>query len=123
MKECFRPVLQLTIIKSALGPNLYPWPERAPSRQSGIGGVEGHNMKEISSPGSPALWAGSFTLPIFHKSFLLTLDFFLKTKKYLRRHPVDSCLEYIYFMKIGQPKLTVLEDVAENFHFSQMYPG
>jgi hypothetical protein len=30
-------------------------------RPCGIGGVKGHNMKEISSPGSPALWAGSFT--------------------------------------------------------------
>jgi len=52
--------------------NPYFGPERAPSRQSGIGGVEGHNMKETSSPGSPALWAGSFTLPIFHESFFLT---------------------------------------------------
>ena len=26
-----------------------------------IGGVKGHNMNETSSPGSPALWAGSFT--------------------------------------------------------------
>ena len=26
-----------------------------------VGGAKGHNMKEISSPGSPALWAGSFT--------------------------------------------------------------
>jgi hypothetical protein len=38
------------------------WPERAPSRQSGIGGVKGHNTNETSSPGSPALWAGSFTI-------------------------------------------------------------
>jgi hypothetical protein len=26
-----------------------------------VGGVKGHNMNEISLPGSPALWAGSFT--------------------------------------------------------------
>jgi len=26
--------------------------------------------------------------------------------KYLHRHPVDSWLEYIYFMKIGQSKLS-----------------
>ena len=26
-----------------------------------VGGVKGHNMNETSSPGSPALWAGSFT--------------------------------------------------------------
>jgi hypothetical protein len=32
--------------------------------------------------------------------------FSLKTKKYLRRHRVDSRLEYIYFMKMGQPKLS-----------------
>ena len=64
-------------------------------------------MKETSSPGSPALWAGSFTLPIFHGSFLMTPGFFpLKTKKYLHRHPADSWLKYIYFMKIGQPKLS-----------------
>ncbi len=37
------------------------WPDRAPSRQFSIGGVKGHNMNEISFPGSPALWAGSFT--------------------------------------------------------------
>jgi len=42
---------------------LFRWPERAPSRQSGISGVKGHNMNEISFPGSPALWAGSFTFP------------------------------------------------------------
>jgi hypothetical protein len=27
-----------------------------------VGGVKGHHMNEISFPGSPALWAGSFTL-------------------------------------------------------------
>jgi hypothetical protein len=27
-----------------------------------VGGVKGHNINEISFPGSPALWAGSFTL-------------------------------------------------------------
>jgi hypothetical protein len=49
-------------------------------------------------------------LPIFHESFLLTPGFFpLKTKKYLRRHPADCRLEYIYFMKIGQPKLSERE--------------
>ena len=37
------------------------WPERAPSRQSGIGGAKGHGMNEIPFPGSPALWTGSFT--------------------------------------------------------------
>jgi hypothetical protein len=26
-----------------------------------VGGVKGHNINEISFPGSPALWAGSFT--------------------------------------------------------------
>ena len=45
-------------------------------------------------------------LPIFHESFLLPPGFLLKTKKYLHRHPVDCQLEYIYFMKIGQPKLS-----------------
>jgi hypothetical protein len=37
------------------------WPERAPSRQSGIDGVKGHNMNDNTLPGSPALWARSFT--------------------------------------------------------------
>jgi hypothetical protein len=27
-----------------------------------VSGVKGHNINEISFPGSPALWAGSFTL-------------------------------------------------------------
>jgi len=44
-------------------------------------------------------------LPVFHEHFLQTPGFSsLKTKKYLRRDAVDSRLEYIYFMKIGQPK-------------------
>ena len=42
-------------------PSSIIWPASAPSRQSGIGGVKGHNINEISFPGSPALWAGSFT--------------------------------------------------------------
>ena len=47
----------------------------------------------------------SLILLLFHKSFLLTPGVFpMKTKKYLHRHPVDSWLEYTYFMKIGQPK-------------------
>ncbi len=37
------------------------WPASAPSRQSGIGGVKGHNLNETSFPGSPALWARGFT--------------------------------------------------------------
>jgi hypothetical protein len=28
----------------------------------GTGGVKGHNINEVALPGSPALWAGSFTL-------------------------------------------------------------
>jgi hypothetical protein len=47
-----------------LGKSLSGWPASAPSRQSGIGGVEGHNQKDISfarfglattCPGSPGL--------------------------------------------------------------------
>ena len=48
----------------------------------------------------------SLILPIFYEGFLLTPGFLLKTKKYLHRHPVDARLEYIYFMKIGQPNLS-----------------
>jgi len=29
-----------------------------------VGGGKGHNINEISFPGSPALWAGSFTPPL-----------------------------------------------------------
>ena len=36
----------------------------------------------------------------------ITKLFSMKTKKYLDRYPADSWLEYIYFMKIGQPKLS-----------------
>jgi hypothetical protein len=32
-----------------------------PRRPRLVGGVKGHNMNETSFPGSPALWAGSFT--------------------------------------------------------------
>jgi hypothetical protein len=35
------------------------WPASASSRQSGIGGVKGHNMNEISFPGSPACGRGA----------------------------------------------------------------
>ena len=31
-----------------------------------VGGVKGHNMNETSFPGSPALWAGSFTFELWH---------------------------------------------------------
>jgi len=32
---------------------LFIWPERAPSRQSGIGAVKRHNINDNSLPGSP----------------------------------------------------------------------
>jgi len=54
--------IQVQNSKSALIREVFDfWPERAPPRQSGIGGVKGRNINEISFPGSPALWAGSFT--------------------------------------------------------------
>jgi hypothetical protein len=34
----------------------------APRKPRLVAGVKGHTMKEGSSPGSRALWAGSFTL-------------------------------------------------------------
>ena len=37
------------------------WPERARPAKSGIGGVKGHDQNKIFFPGSPALWAESFT--------------------------------------------------------------
>ena len=35
---------------------------RVPLKPLLVGGVKGHNMKENTFPGSPALWAGSFPL-------------------------------------------------------------
>jgi hypothetical protein len=50
--------------KNTLNSHLWPptLPASAPSRQSGIGGVKGHNQKDISFPGSPGLWPGGFNL-------------------------------------------------------------
>jgi hypothetical protein len=67
--------------------NPYSWPERPPSRQSGVGG-------ELYF----AYISGKFP----SDARLLSL----KTKKYLHRHPAHSRLEYIYFVKSGQPKLS-----------------
>jgi hypothetical protein len=33
---------------------------QVPRKPRPVGGVKGHNINEISFPGSPALWAGSF---------------------------------------------------------------
>ena len=44
------------------------------------------------------------TLPTFHGSFFLTPGFFPKNKEISA--PLPCGLEYIYFMKIGQPKLS-----------------
>jgi hypothetical protein len=55
------------------------------------------------------LWGQIFILDFVYISRKLSSYvqvFPLKTKKYLHRFPVDSSLEYIYFMKIGQPKLS-----------------
>jgi len=37
---------------------------QVPRKPRLVGGVKGHNINEISFPGSPALWAGSFTFII-----------------------------------------------------------
>jgi hypothetical protein len=34
---------------------------QVPRKPRLVSGVKGHNINEISFPGSPALWAGSFT--------------------------------------------------------------
>jgi len=34
---------------------------QVPRKPRLVGGVKGHNINEMSFPGSPALWAGSFT--------------------------------------------------------------
>jgi len=38
---------------------------QVPRKPRLVGGVKGHNINEISFPGSPALWAGSFTFRHF----------------------------------------------------------
>ena len=38
-----------------------PFDRQVPRKSRLVGGVKGHNIKEISFPGSPALCAGSFT--------------------------------------------------------------
>jgi hypothetical protein len=35
---------------------------QVPRKPRLVGGVKRHNMNDISFPGSPALWAGSFTI-------------------------------------------------------------
>ena len=54
---------------------VYPWPQRAPSRQNGTGGIEGHNIKETSLREARPV-AGSFTLSISHEGFFLAPGFF-----------------------------------------------
>jgi hypothetical protein len=64
--------------------------------------------REIAQAG-PGVKPLFLTLTISHGNPLMTPGFSLKTKKYLRCHPVDSQLVYIYFKKIGQSKLSVRE--------------
>jgi len=40
---------------------------KVPRKPRLVGGVKGHNMNDISFPGSPVLWTGSFTLGIVKK--------------------------------------------------------
>jgi hypothetical protein len=40
------------------------WSASAPESPPGTGGLKGHNKNEISFPGSPGLWPGSFTFDI-----------------------------------------------------------
>jgi len=49
---------------------------QVPCKPRLVGGVKGHNINEISFPGSPALWAGSFTSrrTFGKKSFVLRLS-------------------------------------------------
>jgi hypothetical protein len=43
---------------------------QVPRKPRLVGGVKGHNQNEISSPRSPALWAGNFTSAVL--KFLIT---------------------------------------------------
>jgi len=56
------------------------WPERAPPRQSGIGGVKGHNINDNTLSGSPNLWAGSFKFELGHLK-LTGLSLFISQKE------------------------------------------
>jgi len=69
----------------SLLPSLYEREElplfdrNVPRKPRLVGGVKGHNMNETSFPGSPALWAGSFTFGILFRLFLFEfLDFLLQ---------------------------------------------
>jgi len=48
---------------------------QVPRKPRLVGGVKGHNINEISFPGSPALWAGSFTFDITHGENFMPFEF------------------------------------------------
>jgi hypothetical protein len=48
----------------------------------------------------------SLALSIFYESLLLTPGFFPENEEISAPPPCDCQLEYIYFMKIGQPKVS-----------------
>ena len=41
---------------------------KVPCKPRLVGGVKGHNINDITLPGSAALWAGSFTIVSFMRS-------------------------------------------------------
>jgi hypothetical protein len=57
---------------------------KVPRKPRLVGGVKGHNMNEISSPGSPALWAGSFNI-LTPLSFFDSVVSFQEHRGWVRR--------------------------------------
>jgi hypothetical protein len=89
----------------ALGPNLYSWPERAPSRQSGIGGVEGHNMKQTSFahilfatgvPGKPRPVGGELHFAYISRKFPSDPRLFFSENEEISTPPLCGFLIGIY---------------------------
>jgi hypothetical protein len=80
-------------------------------------------QKSISVKNWPGVEFLALTLPIFHESSLLTPGFFSASEEISAPPPdgssIDDCrLEYTYFMKIGQPKLSEGKSEAPGFRFS-----
>ena len=69
-----------------------------PRKRHLVGGVKGHNMKRYYLTGKPRPVAGELHFAYISRKVPSDPRLFpLKTKKYLRRHPVDSWVEIYLF--------------------------
>ena len=84
-----------------------------PRKPGLVGGVKGHNINEISFPGSPALWAGSFTFPPGLGS-LNTMD--VETLKNYFKNRDDVAFAFLYGSQ-AKGKATQLSDVDIAVYF------